>query len=126
MDAHGQAPFAKVARAASDRVHWYGPATIGLFLLQAFWMRLSLGRWPVVYRDVATGPVGISLEALTGWAFTGLFFGYPVLILLLFASWEFRGPKRAAFQALVLVVTVAILVTAYIVNPVGFPEWWID
>ena len=89
-------------------------------------MRVSLGHWPVVYRDVATGPIGVALEALTSWVLMGLIFGSPVLFLLLLASWALHGPRRVALQATVLVGCLALLVAAVVVNPFGFPEWWLD
>lgn len=126
MEIRGQSAFAAVVRGVARHAHWYGPALIGLFLLQALWMRFTLGHWPVVYRDVAEGPVAVALEALTSWSVVGLIVGSPVLFLLLLASWALYGPRRAVIQATVLVACAALLVAAVVVNPVGFPEWWLD
>lgn len=99
---------------------------IGLFTVEALWLRFTLGHWPVVYRDLATGTVATVLEWLTTAGLLVVFFGFPVWALSLVAAWGDGGLRRVLLRTGTYLGGIGILLLVNVMNPFGFPEWWLD
>jgi hypothetical protein len=120
------APLRRTASAVNLCLTLVPAVSIGLFTVQALWMRSSLGRWPVVYRDIAAGGVAVALDWLTSAGLMAVLFGAPLWALSLAAAWRTLGRDRAAVRVGIHVGALVVLLVVKIVNPYGFPEWWLD
>jgi hypothetical protein len=97
-----------------------------LLAAEAASLRLVLGHWPVVYRDQPTGLLTGALDMATSFLVTLLFLGSPVWLASLWPVW-LQGRERGVIRSVVpLLASAAILLAAVMVNPWGFPEWWLD
>lgn len=105
---------------------WSAPLLIVLFLVEALWLRGSLGHWPVVYRDQANGAVAAALEASTGCLAVGLFLAAPIWAVSLVCVAFLRGRGTAMRRLVLFAGSAALIVAGVVLNPVGFPEWWLD
>jgi hypothetical protein len=99
---------------------------IVLFTVEAVWLRWSLGRWPTLYRDNPVDDFGKWLDLLTGLGFMALFVSVPLWALSLAGAWSTGGRRRALLRTGTYLGAIALLILAFVVNPFGFPSWWID
>jgi hypothetical protein len=105
---------------------WAAVVLVALFVAEAASLRFALGHWPVLYRDQPPGRLGGALDAGTSLLFTALFVATPVWCASLWPVW-LQGRTRGVVRSLVLFLgSIALLVAAVILNPGGFPEWWLD
>ena len=96
------------------------------FVAQAAWVRGTLGHWPVVYRDDATGVVAAWLHGQTSWGLLVVLYTVPVWFISLAAPWKRGGRRWLIRHSAFFLGAIAVLIVVNIINPFGFPEWWLD
>jgi hypothetical protein len=101
-------------------------ARVALLAFLAAWMRLILGRWPVIYRDNPTGPVATVLSASTVYLLVVACFGLPLWAVTLACTGFLRGRRALTHRALVFGVAACVVVGIMWWDPRGFINWWLD
>src|SRR6185369_8588066 len=97
-----------------------------LFVAEAASVRFALGHWPVLYRDQPPGRLGGALDAGTSVLVTALFVATPLWCASLLPVWLHEGRRGLVRNLVLFLGSAALLVVAVILNPGGFPEWWLD
>ena len=97
-----------------------------VFVAQAAWVRGTLGHWPVVYRDDATVVVAGWLDRVTSWGVLAVLYSVPVWLISLAAPWKSGGRLWLIRHSSLFLGAIAILLVVDVLNPFGFPEWWLD
>lgn len=99
---------------------------IVLFVAEAAWVRGTLGHWPVVYRDDATGVVAAWLHSLASWGVLTVVYSVPLWIISIAAPWKSGGRQWLIRHSALFLGAIAVLIVVNLINPFGFPEWWLD
>ncbi|MCI0614815.1 hypothetical protein L0244_17630 [bacterium] len=100
--------------------------TLVVFLILAASTRISLGRWPVVYRDNFNhGPINV-LVGISIIAVMLLFASFPAWVVT--ATILIRPEKKKILysRALLYFVSFAIFILICVLDPTGFFEWFMD
>jgi hypothetical protein len=110
----------------TNRLLTFMPAAlVGAMACDAASLRLSLGHWPVMYRDEAVG-ISALLDAVTIFLLLATIWGAPPWLLSLYAVNARRGRRAVMVRIAGFVGGIAVLFVIAHVNPYGFVEWWLD
>jgi hypothetical protein len=96
------------------------------FVAMGAYLRLSLGRWPVVYVDDPKTVSMLILDSVVGVATIVGYFGFPAWLLtigMLLLQHRFRA---SAVRAAVFIVPIVLFAATLRYGPRSFSDWFID